>query len=79
MLFVCVSQGISIAFPLAIGMALALGTVLTYLIDESGDALMIFSGVGLGICAILSIAQAYRIMERVMSCSLDFDLAIFVS
>ena len=29
--------GLSIAFPIAIGTALALGTILTYLIDEVGD------------------------------------------
>eukprot|EP00040_Diaphanoeca_grandis_P022050 m.117969 g.117969 ORF g.117969 m.117969 type:complete len:388 (-) comp28622_c1_seq1:33-1196(-) len=55
--------GLSIAFPLAIGTALALGTVLTYVIDQSGDPFFLFSGVGVGIVAILVMTRAYHVMH----------------
>jgi glucose uptake protein len=52
--------GMSVAFPVGIGIALAWGVVVNYLDNPIGDALLLFSGVGLIIVAILLNAYAYR-------------------
>eukprot|EP00035_Acanthoeca_spectabilis_P027151 m.465540 g.465540 ORF g.465540 m.465540 type:complete len:402 (+) comp24319_c0_seq1:197-1402(+) len=52
--------GLSVAFPIAIGTALVLGTVLTYLIDEAGRPEYLFPGVGLGLLAIIAMSLAHR-------------------
>jgi hypothetical protein len=45
--------GLSISFPIAIGTALVLGTVLTYFIDENGDPIYLFSGESLLLLVLL--------------------------
>ena len=52
--------GMTIAFPVAIGAALVIGTVLTYIVDRTGNPVMLFAGVGLAIVAILADSLAYK-------------------
>ncbi|GMR23388.1 MAG: GRP family sugar transporter [Acidobacteriota bacterium] len=52
--------GMAIAFPVAIGAALVIGTVLTYVVDRTGNPAMLFAGVGLAIVAILADSLAYK-------------------
>lgn len=51
--------GMSVAFPIGIGLALVLGVILNYLADQSGNAMLLFSGVTLVMVAILLNAKAY--------------------
>ncbi|MBN8854331.1 MAG: multidrug DMT transporter permease [Sphingobacteriales bacterium 50-39] len=52
--------GMSVAFPVGIGIALAWGVVVNYLDNPIGNSLLLFAGVGLIIVAILLNAYAYR-------------------
>lgn len=52
--------GMSVAFPVGIGIALALGVIINYVANPIGNALLLFSGVVLIIVAILLNAYAYR-------------------
>jgi glucose uptake protein len=52
--------GMSVAFPVGIGLALALGVVVNYLSTPLGNPWILFSGVGLVAVAILLDAVAYR-------------------
>lgn len=56
--------GMSVAFPVGIGLALVLGVLLNYLANPaaSGDPILLFSGVGLVAVAIIVNAFAYRRM-----------------
>ncbi len=56
--------GMSVAFPVGIGLALILGVVINYIGAPQGNPLLIFSGVLLIAIAILMNAAAYRIKER---------------
>ena len=51
--------GLAIAFPLAIGIALVEGTVLSYLIHPAGNAVLLFSGVAMALVAVIFIGFAY--------------------
>lgn len=51
--------GMSVAFPIGIGIALVLGVIINYLAKSQGDALLLFSGVTLVSLAILLDALAY--------------------
>lgn len=51
--------GLAIAFPLAIGIALVEGTVMSYLIHPAGNATLLFSGVGMALIAVIFIGFAY--------------------
>src|ERR1700683_1080696 len=44
--------GLAIAFPLAIGIALVEGTVVSYLIHPAGNATLLFAGVGMALVAV---------------------------
>ena len=55
--------GLSIAFPIGIGTALVLGTILIYLIDQTGDPYMLFPGVGLAFIAVVCMAAAHSKLE----------------
>jgi glucose uptake protein len=56
--------GLTVAFPVGIGLALVLGTVLTFIIDPHGnDPLKLFAGVALAFFAILSQVKAKLSME----------------
>jgi glucose uptake protein len=52
--------GMSVAFPVGIGIALVLGVVVNYAADPIGNAAMLFAGVGLVVLAIILDAIAYR-------------------
>ena len=52
--------GLSVAFPVAIGTALVLGTILTYLVQRTGNPAMLFTGVALALVAIIADALAYK-------------------
>ena len=52
--------GMSVAFPVGIGLALILGVIINYIGSQKGDPVFIFLGVGLITLAILMNALAYR-------------------
>lgn len=52
--------GMSVAFPVGIGIALVLGVVLNYAANPIGNAILLFSGVVLVVLAIILDAVAYR-------------------
>jgi glucose uptake protein len=52
--------GMSVAFPVGIGIALVLGVVLNYFADPVGNAALLFTGVLLVVLAIILDAVAYR-------------------
>jgi glucose uptake protein len=52
--------GMSVAFPIGIGLALVLGVVINYIGSQKGDPLFLFLGVGLITIAIILNALAYR-------------------
>jgi glucose uptake protein len=52
--------GMSVAFPVGIGLALVLGVVVNYLADPLGNAPLLFGGVVLVVLAIILDAIAYR-------------------
>ena len=57
--------GMSVAFPVGIGLALVLGVVVNYVGAPKGDATLLFGGVGLIVVAILCNAFAYKIKQSV--------------
>lgn len=52
--------GMSVAFPVGIGLALVIGVVVNYMENPVGDAGLLFGGVGLVTLAILLNARAYQ-------------------
>ncbi len=52
--------GLAVAFPVGIGLALAIGVVTTYWVDPSGNAVILFLGVGAVAIAIILDAVAYK-------------------
>jgi glucose uptake protein len=50
----------AVAFPIGIGLALVIGVVTTYLVDPSGNPLLLFIGVACVAAAIVLDALAYR-------------------
>ena len=52
--------GMAIAFPVAIGAALVIGTVLTYFVDQSGNPTLLFAGVALAVIAVIADSLAYK-------------------
>ena len=55
--------GLAVAFPLGIGLALIVGTLITYAQTPRGDPLLLFGGMALVVLAILFNAFAYRRRE----------------
>lgn len=55
--------GMSVAFPVAIGIALVLGVIVNYISNPQGDPTLIFGGVALITLAILLNARAYQKMQ----------------
>lgn len=53
-------SGMSVAFPVGIGLALVLGVVVNYLATPKGDPVQLFAGVGFITAAIILDALAYR-------------------
>jgi len=52
--------GLAVAFPVGIGLALVIGSVLNYIITPKGNPLLLFGGVTLVCVAIILDAMAYR-------------------
>ena len=52
--------GMSVAFPVGIGIALVLGVIINYIATPQGNAVWLFAGVGLVTLAIVIDALAYR-------------------
>jgi glucose uptake protein len=52
--------GMSVAFPVGIGLALVIGVVVNYIDSPVGNGLLLFGGVGLVAAAIILNATAYR-------------------
>jgi glucose uptake protein len=52
--------GMAVAFPVAIGLALVLGVVVNYVAAQKGDPILLFTGVGMVMIAILMNAAAYK-------------------
>ena len=52
--------GMSVAFPVGIGLALVLGVIINYMGSQKGDPLFLFLGVGLITFAIIINAVAYK-------------------
>jgi len=56
--------GLSVAFPIGIGLALVLGVIINYIGQNSGNPLLLFSGVALVAIAIIFNALAYNIQAK---------------
>lgn len=55
--------GMSVAFPVGIGLALVIGVVWNYAIKPQGNAVLLFTGVGIVLAAIVVDALAYRALS----------------
>ena len=58
------AAGMSVAFPVGVGLALVIGTVKTYFQDPKGDATLLFAGVALIVAAMIFSALAHRRLPR---------------
>ncbi|MGI8960191.1 MAG: multidrug DMT transporter permease [Bryobacteraceae bacterium] len=58
------TAGMSVAFPVGIGLALVIGTVASYAQTPKGDPLLLFSGVVLVLFAMIMSALAYSKLSR---------------
>lgn len=56
--------GLSVAFPVGIGLALIEGAVLNYVIHPAGHPALVFGGVGLVLLAIVMTSLAYAALHR---------------
>lgn len=56
--------GLAVAFPICIGTGLVLGTALTYVVDQRGRPLFLFTGVFLALLGVLANAQAYHKVQQ---------------
>lgn len=56
--------GLSVAFPIGVGLALVLGVIINYIGQKTGNPLLLFSGVALVAIAIVLNALAYRINAK---------------
>lgn len=52
--------GMAVAFPVGVGIALALGVIINYIFAPKGDPMMLFAGVALVVAAIIIDAIAYK-------------------
>jgi glucose uptake protein len=55
--------GMSVAFPVSIGIALVLGVIVNYISNPQGNPMLIFGGVALIVVAILLNARAYQKLQ----------------
>jgi glucose uptake protein len=58
------AAGMSVAFPVGVGLALVIGTVQSYIQAPRGDATLLFAGVALIVAAMVSSAMAHRRLPR---------------
>jgi glucose uptake protein len=56
--------GMSVAFPVGIGLALVVGVTLNYVVDPQGNPYLLFCGILLVMLAIIADSQAYRLKDR---------------
>ncbi len=56
--------GMAVAFPVGVGIALALGVIINYIFAPKGDPIILFAGVALIVAAIIIDAAAYRKHSR---------------
>jgi glucose uptake protein len=56
--------GLAVAFPVAIGLALIVGAVSSYILLPAGNPVLLFGGIALVVAAIVCDALAYRMRER---------------
>jgi glucose uptake protein len=56
--------GMSVAFPVAVGLALVIGVIYNYIAKATGDPVILFAGVGLVVVAIIVNAIAYQTMPQ---------------
>ncbi len=61
--------GLAVAFPIGIGLALVIGSVLNYIILPKGNPVLLFGGIALVIVAIVLDALAYRKLAKDLSVS----------
>ena len=52
--------GMAVAFPVGVGIALALGVIINYIFTPKGDPVLLFTGVALIVAAIIIDAVAYK-------------------
>ena len=55
--------GMAVAFPIGVGLALVLGVITNYMAEPVGNAVLLFTGVGGVVLAILLSAAAYRRLQ----------------
>jgi glucose uptake protein len=55
--------GLSVAFPVGIGLALVIGVVWNYILKPQGNPTLLFAGAAIVVCAIVVDAFAYRSLE----------------
>jgi glucose uptake protein len=53
------AAGMSVAFPVGVGLALVIGTVTTYIEEPKGNPVLLFLGVALIVCAMVMSAMAH--------------------
>jgi glucose uptake protein len=58
------AAGMSVAFPVGIGLALVIGTIVSFIQEPKGNQAKLFSGVGLVLLAMAMSALAYRRLPR---------------
>jgi glucose uptake protein len=58
------AAGMSVAFPVGVGLALVIGTVRSYLSEPKGNPVLLFAGVGLVVLAMVFSALAYARLPR---------------
>ena len=56
--------GLAVAFPIAIGLALVVGAVGSYVLSPNGNPILLFGGIALVVVAIVCDALAYRMREQ---------------
>ena len=61
--------GMSVAFPVGIGIALVLGVIVNYISNPQGNPVLIFSGVALIVIAIFLNAKAYQKLQSTANVS----------
>ncbi len=59
--------GLAVAFPIGIGLALVIGSVLNYIILPKGNPVLLFGGIALVVVAIILDAFAYRKLVKDLS------------
>ena len=53
--------GLSIAFPMCIGTSLVIGTVVTYIVQSTGNVNLLFPGVAMAFLAVLNVSYSYKL------------------